>query len=219
MDTKLSRYAAVAERVFVDRYEQACPVGQVVISRWEPRWEVRVSFLTRDVAEAFAKALQEAKAPTESPFSKVRESAARLGETIAEWDAKFGNKPPNAKVSGAGMASAGLPGVRRLSTEKEMDGRILTCVYCGHAYPQDTPAHGSQVLTDHIRVCEKHPMRKAEADIAMLRAALVGLIGVDGEDELRQMEATMRLLPAPDADKAVSINAIHALLATVPPNA
>ncbi|MDQ5877333.1 MAG: hypothetical protein QG638_64, partial [Pseudomonadota bacterium] len=23
-----------------------------------------------------------------------------------------------------------------------MDGRILTCVYCGHAYPQDTPAHG-----------------------------------------------------------------------------
>lgn len=108
---------------------------------------------------------------------------------------------------------------RRLSTEKEMDGRILTCVYCGHAYPQDTPAHGSQVLTDHIRVCEKHPMRKAEADIAMLRAALVGLIGVDGEDELRQMEATMRLLPAPDADKAVSINAIHALLATVPPNA
>ncbi len=110
MDTKLSRYAAVAERVFVDRYEQACPVGQVVISRWEPRWEVRVSFLTRDVAEAFAKALQEAKAPTESPFSKVRESAARLGETIAEWDAKFGNKPPNAKVSGAGTASAGLPG-------------------------------------------------------------------------------------------------------------
>lgn len=95
MDTKLSRYAAVAERVFVDRYEQACPVGKVVISRWEPRWEVRVSFLTRDVAEAFAKALQEAKAPTESPFSKVRESAARLGETIAEWDAKFGNKPPN----------------------------------------------------------------------------------------------------------------------------
>ena len=29
----------------------------------------------------------------------------------------------------------------------------------------------------------------------------------------------MRLLPAPDADKAVSINAIHALLATVTPNA
>jgi hypothetical protein len=35
---------------------------------------------------------------------------------------------------------------------------------------------------------------------------------------VRQMEATMRLLPAPDADKAVSINAIHALLATMPPD-
>jgi len=99
-----------------------------------------------------------------------------------------------------------------------MDGRILTCVYCGHEYPQGTPAAGSDVLTEHIKVCERHPMRKAEADIAMLRAALVGLIGADSEQELRQMEATMRLLPAPDADKAVSINAIHALLATMTPN-
>lgn len=98
-----------------------------------------------------------------------------------------------------------------------MNGRILTCVYCGHEYPQDTPAAGSEVLTDHIKVCKRHPMRKAEADIAMLRAALVGLIGTDSEQELRQMEATMRLLPAPEADKVVSINAINALLATMPP--
>lgn len=95
------------------------------------------------------------------------------------------------------------------------EGRILTCVYCGHQYPQDTPAHGSEVLTDHIKTCSKHPMRKAESDIAVLRSALVGLIGVDGESDLKQMEATMRMLPAPDADKAVSINAIHALLATL----
>ena len=99
-----------------------------------------------------------------------------------------------------------------------MNGRTLTCVYCGHEYHQDTPAAGSQVLTDHIRVCEKHPMRKAEADIGLLRSALTGLIGADTETELRQMEATMRLLPAPEEDKAVSINAIHALLATMPPN-
>ena len=100
-----------------------------------------------------------------------------------------------------------------------MDGRILTCVYCGHEYPQDTPAAGSEILTEHIKVCERHPLRKAESDVAMLRAALVGLIGADSEQELRTMEATMRLLPAPDADKAVSINAIHALLATMTPNA
>ncbi|MBK8677136.1 MAG: hypothetical protein IPN27_12460 [Cellvibrionales bacterium] len=40
--------------------------------------------------------------------------------------------------------------------------------------------------------------------------AKVGLIGTDSEQELRQMEATIRLLPAPEEDKAVSINAIHA---------
>ena len=40
-----------------------------------------------------------------------------------------------------------------------MESRILTCVYCGHEYPQDTPAHGEKVLTDHIAGCEKHPMR------------------------------------------------------------
>lgn len=99
-----------------------------------------------------------------------------------------------------------------------MSERILTCVYCGHEYPQDTPAHGSQVLTEHIKVCEAHPLRKAEADIAVLRSALVGLIGVDTEQELRQMEGLIRSHPVPDADKAASINAIHALLATMPTN-
>ena len=45
-------------------------------------------------------------------------------------------------------------------------GRILTCVYCGHEYPQETPASGHQVLTEHIKVCEKHPMRQLEQDLA-----------------------------------------------------
>lgn len=95
-----------------------------------------------------------------------------------------------------------------------MDGQIITCVFCGQEYPIGTPSHGSAILTEHIKVCNRHPLRKAESDIALLRAALVGLIGVDTEAELRQMEAAMRSLPAPEADKAVSINAIHALLET-----
>lgn len=99
-----------------------------------------------------------------------------------------------------------------------MDGQIITCVFCGQEYPIGTPTHGSKILTEHIKVCERHPLRKAESDVALLRSALVGLIGADSEQELRQMEATMRLLPAPDADKAVSINAIHALLDTMTPN-
>ncbi len=95
-----------------------------------------------------------------------------------------------------------------------MSNRILTCVYCGHAYPQDTPAHGDKVLTDHITQCEKHPMRAVIVQRDMLRKALVALVGADDPDELRSMELVMRGLPAPEADKAATINAIHALLHT-----
>lgn len=47
-----------------------------------------------------------------------------------------------------------------------------------------------------------------------LRAALIALVGAETEDELRQMEAVIRLSPIPDSDKTAMINAIHALLET-----
>lgn len=97
-----------------------------------------------------------------------------------------------------------------------MTERTLTCVYCGHEYPQDTPAHGSHILTEHIKTCAAHPLRKAEADIVTLRSALIGLIGAETEAELRQIERAIRAMPVPDADRAVSINAINALIATTP---
>ena len=100
-----------------------------------------------------------------------------------------------------------------------MNARVLTCVYCGHEYPQETPAWGNEVLTEHIRVCPKHPMRKAEADIALLRGALAGLVGASSKAELEQMEPAVRVLSAPEADKIASLNAIHALLATSPDSA
>ncbi|OGV45174.1 MAG: hypothetical protein A2017_06445 [Lentisphaerae bacterium GWF2_44_16] len=52
--------------------------------------------------------------------------------------------------------------------EMASNKRVLTCVYCGVEYPQDTPSHGAEILTEHIKVCEKHPMREAEAKIAKL---------------------------------------------------
>jgi len=58
-----------------------------------------------------------------------------------------------------------------------------------------------------------------DMQIDLLRKALAGLIGVETKADLEQMEAAMRFVPAPDADKAVSINAIHALLATMPEGA
>lgn len=36
--------------------------------------------------------------------------------------------------------------------------RVLTCVYCGHQYPDGTPAAKHAALTEHIQKCEKHPM-------------------------------------------------------------
>ena len=97
-----------------------------------------------------------------------------------------------------------------------MEGRVLTCVYCGHEYQQKIPAWGNEVLTEHIRVCPKHPMRKAEADMTLLRNALAGLVGASDKAELEQMELGVRVLPVPEADKIASLNAIHALLATLP---
>lgn len=93
-------------------------------------------------------------------------------------------------------------------------GQILTCVYCGIEYPAGTPASGSevQVITDRIKICEKHPLRKAEADIAKLRQALIGLIGTEDPNKLRQMEAVLRFMAVPNADQAAALNAIHVLL-------
>ncbi|MFH1759809.1 MAG: hypothetical protein ABIA63_01785 [bacterium] len=83
----------------------------------------------------------------------------------------------------------------------------LTCVYCGMAYPEGTPPHGTKILTDHIKVCEKHPMRK-------LREALVNLVGASTKEELKAMELVLRATPGIEQDKIVMINAIHVLLET-----
>lgn len=48
----------------------------------------------------------------------------------------------------------------------------------------------------------------------LLRSALVGVVGVDGRSDLEQLEVVMRLMPAPAADKAATVDAIHALIAT-----
>lgn len=100
-----------------------------------------------------------------------------------------------------------------------MRGRVLTCVYCGHEYPQNTPSSGAQILTDHIKICEKHPLRKAEATIKKLRSALIGLIGAETKEELEGMDALIRTYMSmgniPQKDGAASINAIHAILETL----
>jgi len=97
-----------------------------------------------------------------------------------------------------------------------MDGTtIITCVYCGMRYPEGTPPSGGKVLTDHIRVCEKHPLRKAEADIAKLRRALMGIVGAEDKGELEAMADFLINDIGPDDEKVKALNAIQALIETI----
>lgn len=95
-----------------------------------------------------------------------------------------------------------------------MSDPIITCVYCGHEYPNGTPTAKHQLLTEHIKVCNKHPMRGAEKKINKLRTALIGLIGAESPEELDSMEATLRSMPGIDSDKIAAINAIDAIRST-----
>lgn len=53
--------------------------------------------------------------------------------------------------------------VRRLTEEQ----RVLTCAFCGEAYPPGTPETNHERLTAHVDVCAKHPAAKLRARVAL----------------------------------------------------
>lgn len=59
-----------------------------------------------------------------------------------------------------------------------MSDHIITCVYCGQAYPENTPTHGAdvKVLTEHIKVCPKHPMSSLVKELAECKAAMQDVV-------------------------------------------
>ena len=66
--------------------------------------------------------------------------------------------------------AAAILGPRGVFLADGLDGLIpWTCIYCEGTWPRDEPI---TVLQDHIRVCDKHPFRAADATIATLRAEL-----------------------------------------------
>lgn len=98
-----------------------------------------------------------------------------------------------------------------------MSDTVVTCVYCGHEYPDGTPTAKAELLTAHIKTCHKHPMRQAEADVKTLWDALAEVVGATDRKELQQMREfistakTMGIDPASCNDTAIA--AIDALLA------
>jgi len=57
-----------------------------------------------------------------------------------------------------------------------------------------------------------HDAKKISESNVKIKKALIGLVGAETKEELESMESILRSVPAPDSDKAVMINAIHALL-------
>ena len=82
------------------------------------------------------------------------------------------------------MSSCDLKQPRKM----HRDAQVLTCVYCGHAYPPGTPASGSDALTAHIKTREKHPLREAEARCEKLEKALRDL--VESEESIDEWNGT-----------------------------
>ncbi len=87
---------------------------------------------------------------------------------------------------------------------------VVTCVFCGMAYPTNTPTHGAEILTAHVAVCEKHPMKKVLHEKNRLRSALVGFVGADGA-ELEGMKVAVGLMPGDPETKMMALQAIQVL--------
>ena len=81
--------------------------------------------------------------------------------------------------------------------------QTLTCVYCGQEYPPGSPTHGAAVLTEHIRVCVKHPMRAVERERDNLRATLLSISRAPAFDANTQsvVDLARRALTKLPADK------------------
>jgi hypothetical protein len=47
--------------------------------------------------------------------------------------------------------------------------QVIRCAFCGHAYPPGTPTHQADLLTEHIAVCEAHPVGKKLRKVTLER--------------------------------------------------
>lgn len=54
---------------------------------------------------------------------------------------------------------------RRYITDPAERDRVLTCAFCGLAYPEGTPSHKHEALAAHIRQCSDHPIGKENREL------------------------------------------------------
>jgi hypothetical protein len=92
---------------------------------------------------------------------------------------------------------------------------VITCVYCGQAYPENTLTHGADVsvLTEHIRTCPKHPMREVEAKLAVAVHEL-GLV----KEELSKARIALQAVNVEYLNNRIDLpRKIHGLVANALP--
>lgn len=153
--------------------------------------------------------LNEAAAEIEQARAQIRELQIQIGLIEAEATEpqpviKFYDDP----VQFAREMAARLVVSRDVYKHKcrELEKR-LELHRIGETWKGEELAIEVQRLRGHVAAltCER----------TQLRVALVRLVGVDGRTDLEQMEATMRLIPAPAEDTSALIDCIHALMATL----
>ena len=109
--------------------------------------------------------------------------------------------------------AAAILGPRGVFLPDGLDGLIpWTCIYCEGTWSRDEPI---TVLQDHIRVCDKHPLRVADATIATLRAALDGLVEA-GRSYIDAVDADLYREGTPEDwwEREATLAALRAALAT-----
>ncbi len=67
-----------------------------------------------------------------------------------------GKEPPPPR--GKGLKDARITQLEQQVKNLQNTDQVLTCVYCGHAYPPGTPTSNHDLLTEHIAKCPAHPM-------------------------------------------------------------
>lgn len=63
----------------------------------------------------------------------------------------------------APLADGDRAELERLRAERiaiQNNSRALTCVWCGHVYPPDTPKSNHELLFEHVFECTEHPAAK-----------------------------------------------------------
>jgi hypothetical protein len=84
-------------------------------------------------------------------------------------------------------------------------GRVVTCVYCGHAYEPGSGTSQEEVLYEHIKTCPKHPLRTAEERIVVLKQIISDFrkalpdVSEATDEELAQIIIALKALNRPES--------------------